>query len=290
MPSWQARAVNLVLRATRKRRYATLAAGERSLRHGLPAAPPPKSLAGRVSTERMSGVEVHRVRPVGETPAGRGLVVYWHGGAFINGIAAQHWTLIDHLALATGREVLVPHYGLAPTHQVDHVLPLLEEVLKAVPEGVGVHVVGDSAGGNLALLQGQRHRDRIVGLTLIAPWLDLSMSNPAVEAIEPNDPWLTRVGVRPAAAAWAGGRDLRDPEVSPLFGELDQLPATLVLVGDRDVCLPDCEVLAQRAGSSVRLVVGRGLPHVYPLLPIPEAAPARAEIVRHIQETLAERG
>ncbi|USQ75994.1 alpha/beta fold hydrolase [Ornithinimicrobium cryptoxanthini] len=286
MPSWQARAVSLYVRLTRKRRHRTLEQGERSLAHGLPETEPPTSLAGRVSAERMTGVQVFRVLPPAEADAGRGPLVYWHGGAFINGIARQHWQLVEHLATATGREVLVPRYALAPAHDVDDTLPLLEEVLQAVPGDLPVHVLGDSAGGTLALLQAQRHPDRVAGLTLIAPWLDLSMANPAVDLIEPHDPWLTRAGLRPPARAWAAGRDLRHPDVSPLFGDLERLPPTLVLVGDRDICLPDCELLAAQAPSVVTLRVGAGLPHVYPLLPIPEARPARAEIVQHIQDTL----
>lgn len=297
MPSWQARAVSLYLRLTRKRRYRTPEHGERSLAHGQPETAPPTSLEGRVSAERMAGVEVFRVLPGGGTESGsaeadsagigQAPLVYWHGGAFINGIAKQHWQLVEHLATATGREVLVPQYALAPAHNLDDTLPLLEAVLQAVPGDLPVHVLGDSAGGTLALLQAQRHPDRVAGLTLIAPWLDLSMGNPGVDLIEPHDPWLTRAGLRPAARAWAAGRDLRHRDVSPLFGDLDQLPPTLVLVGDRDICLPDCELLAAQAGSVVTLRVGVGLPHVYPLLPIPEARPARAEIVHHIQDTLS---
>ena len=53
--------------------------------------------------------------------------------------------------------------------------------------------------------------------------------------------------------------------------------------------MPDCQVLAERAGPSVKLQVGLGLPHVYPLLPIPEAGPAREQIVSRVGATLAER-
>ncbi|QDO87464.1 alpha/beta hydrolase [Ornithinimicrobium ciconiae] len=287
MPSWQARAVSRYLRVTRKRRYRTPEDGERSLAHALPEAPPVRSLAGRVSAERMAGATVHRVAPAGGAPDGGGPLIYWHGGAFVNGVARQHWQLIDHLTRATRRDVLVPQYGLAPTHDLGDALPLLAAVLEAVPDDLPVHVLGDSAGGTLALLQTQRHPGRVAGLTLIAPWLDLSMSNPAVDALEPHDPWLTRAGLRPAARAWAGGRDLRHLDVSPLFGDLERLPPTLVLVGNRDICLPDCELLAARAPAAVTLRVGVGLPHVYPLLPIPEARPARAEIVQHTEDTLS---
>src|SRR5690606_41229963 len=98
-----------------------------------------------------------------------------------------------------------------------------------------------------------------------------------------------RAGLRRAAIAWARSRDPRIPPLRPVFADHDQLPPTQVIDGDRDICMPDCQVLAERAGSSVRLQVGPGLPHVYPLLPIPEARPAREQIVKHVVETLAER-
>lgn len=77
---------------------------------------------------------------------GRGVLVYWHGGAFINGIAKQHWQLIDHLTTATGWEVLVPRYGLAPAHDVGDVGAVLDAVVDGLSAETPLHVVGDSAG------------------------------------------------------------------------------------------------------------------------------------------------
>ncbi|HET9020519.1 MAG TPA: hypothetical protein VFN34_01435, partial [Ornithinibacter sp.] len=62
MTSWQTRAAVLYLRATRKKRYRTVDAGLRSMAHGLPAAPVPEDLAGRVSTDELGGGRLVTVR------------------------------------------------------------------------------------------------------------------------------------------------------------------------------------------------------------------------------------
>lgn len=293
MTSWQTHAVRLYLRATRKKRYRTEEAGRRSLANGLPATPTPEELVDRTSTAALAGGEVDTVRPPAgaPTPSTAGSLVYLHGGAFINGLMPQHWQLVAALSERTGRTVHVPRYPLAPRHDVGDAHAFLDALVERLG-GEAVHVLGDSAGGNLALLLAQRHPDAgVVGLTLVAPWLDLSMDNPAIAAVETRDPWLSRAGMRPVAAAWLAGRDPKDPSVSPLYGDVSALPPTLVLVGSHDICLPDCDRLATRAaGSGLVLHVEQGSPHDYPLLPTPEGRRARDEIVAHVERTFSATG
>ena len=228
MASWQTRAVCLYLRATRKARYSTTERGLQALANGIPPAAPPRTLEGRLFTEQVAGFEISKVRPSANRSTMAGVLVYLHGGAFVNGIAKQHWDLVSFLADATGHEVWVPQYGLAPAHGADDARAFLEAVHDQLRDDRAVHLLGDSAGGNLALLLAQaRTGDRsIVGLTLIAPWLDLSISNPQIDAVEPHDPF-----------------------------------------GTRDICLPDSRLLRDRAKSSgsVTLHEDVGSPHVYPL-------------------------
>ena len=291
MTSWQTVAVRGYLRATRKKRYRTHEAGLRSMAHALPAAPAPDELAGRLTTEALGGAEVVTLRPRSDAVPGSGALVYLHGGAFVNGIQAQHWSLIAHLADTTGREVHVARYPLAPTADVTDAEAFLAALHERLAPQAPLHVLGDSAGGTLSLLLAQAHAGdgSIAGLTLIAPWLDLSMTNPAIEAVERRDPWLTRAGMRPIAARWASGRDLTDPTVSPLHGDLTALPPTLVLVGSRDICRPDCDRLRELAPASADLTlhVEPGSPHDYPLLPTPEGRRARDAITAHVLRTLS---
>lgn len=288
MPSWQTGAVCLYVRATRRRRYRTAQRGLRSLAHGLPAAPAPRRLRRRLESEQVAGFEVARLRPPGDAGARvPGSLLYFHGGAFVNGIAKQHWALIAYLSNATRRDVYVPYYGLAPRHDAADANAFLGALADRLRPRAPFHLLGDSAGGNLALRFAQfpAHADTVAGLTLIAPWLDLSLSNPGIPEIESRDPWLSAAGLRPIGAHWAGGLPLQHPAVSPLFGPLDRLPPTAVFVGTRDICLPDCRLLAERA-PSVRLHTEEGSPHVYPLLPTPEARTAREVILAHVEATL----
>jgi len=291
MASWQTHAVCVYLRITRKKRYRTTEAGLRSMADGIPAAPLPDELRDRTSVAPLAGGEVVTVGPADGIVAGAGALVYLHGGAFVNGIQPQHWSLIGHLADSTHRAVHVARYPLAPEHDITHAEAFLAALHERLAPDGPLHVIGDSAGGTLSLLLGQSHvhHGTIAGLTLIAPWLDLSMTNPAVELVEPHDPWLTRAGMRPIAAHWAAGRDLTDPTVSPLYGDLTGLPHTLVLVGSRDICRPDCDRLVELAPSSVDLTlhVEDGSPHDYPLLPTPEGRRARQAITDHVLRTLS---
>ncbi|MFL6168391.1 MAG: alpha/beta hydrolase fold domain-containing protein [Ornithinibacter sp.] len=290
MTSWQTVAVRGYLRATRKKRYRTHEAGLRSMAHALPAAPAPDQLAGRLTTEALGGGEVVTVRPRPHAVRGSGALVYLHGGAFVNGIQAQHWTLVAHLADTTGREVHVARYPLAPAADLTDAEAFLGALHQRLAPQAPLHVLGDSAGGTLTLLLAQARAGdgSIAGLTLIAPWLDLSMSNPAIAAVERRDPWLSRAGMLPIATHWAGGRELTDPTVSPLYGDLGALPPTLVLVGSRDICRPDCDRLRELvpATTDLALHVERGSPHDYPLLPTPEGRRARDEITAHVLRTL----
>lgn len=299
MASWQMRAGALYVRATRKKRYATREAGLAFLHSAKgPSDPPAKALGdSRVSTHRVRGRDVHVVRGPGHTASAAGAVVYLHGGAYTNEVVDQQWAFVAALAARTGVEVHVPIYGLAPHHTASEAVDLVAEVVHGlVAQGRSVVLLGDSAGGGLALVAAQQAapavRQRVAGLLLIAPWIDLTMANPAVDAVEPTDPWLTRAGLHPIARSWAGDLALDDPVVSPLFGDLTGLPPVEVWVGTRDITAPDCRELERRMpdGAAFALHVEDGAIHDYPLLPTPEGRAASREIGERVTALLTASG
>ncbi|WP_414635834.1 alpha/beta hydrolase fold domain-containing protein [Amycolatopsis sp.] len=94
-----------------------------------------------------------------------------------------------------------------------------------------------------------------------------------------------------ARASFAGCMALpRSPLASPLFADLKGLPPPLVLVGTAELLFSDAERLAAAAtaaGVDATLQVGKGLPHVYPLmLGTPEAAAATDRQVPQYPRTL----
>ncbi|MEV0897135.1 alpha/beta hydrolase [Actinoplanes sp. NPDC049802] len=293
MASWRMSVVAAFMRLAHQRRFISEEAGSRHLARPKGPSAPPSAITRRyaVNTTREHGFDLHRVRPSG--PDTGVTVVYLHGGAYTSEIVRQHWALIGHIAARTGHEVAVPVYGLAPHHQGLAALSFVTAVIgDLVAEGRRCYLAGDSAGGGLALLAAQAVSGQaggVAGLTAIAPWLDLAISNPEVDAVEPHDPWLRRPGLRAMAVAWAGDLPLQDPRLSPLFGDLSCLPPLQILVGTRDITLPDCRLLRDRLPASVPLTYHEepGALHVYPLLPVPEARSGREAVVAHIAGTTA---
>ncbi|QFG69946.1 alpha/beta hydrolase fold domain-containing protein [Ornithinimicrobium pratense] len=308
MTSWANRGVVTYLRLVLHPAMATRTRGLRLLTRGKAPASPPGRLRARVRRRALPVPGRHvldRVRPSPTTVTMPGTaVVYFHGGAFVHGIARQHWDLVGDLADATGAPVYVPHYGRAPQHTGEEIFALVDAVVEQVTgrDGDGhrdggdravvrIHLAGDSAGGAIALLAAQHLRGdpRLVGVTLISPALDLSQSNPGIAEVEPSDPWLSRAGTAPLMEAWAGDRDLQDPRVSPLFADLSGLPPIHVYSGTRDICWPDVAVLQRRcqeAGTDITVHAAKGSPHVHVLLPTPEGRRDRGVLLAGVTASL----
>lgn len=232
---------------------------------------------------------VFEVVPHGAAPERSAL--YLHGGGFVSGIDRFHWRYVAALARAAGLRVVVPAYPLTPTHTWrdahEPLLDLFEQTAIASPGGVTL--MGDSAGGGLALALAQqvarRSGPQPTHLVLISPWVDLAGTTPGTEEARRSDPWLTLSKLRLYGSWWAGEDDVARPEVSPLHGSCAGLPRTLVLCGTRDLLLPQVQELVRRmtaAGVPVTYREEEGLLHVYPILPIPEARAALRDVLRFL--------
>jgi acetyl esterase/lipase len=103
-------------------------------------------------------------------------------------------------------------------------------------------VGGTSAGANLAAALILRARDE--GLPLPAAVI---FNTGAFDLTGGGDSWLINDGldsvlsgsVEPCTELYAGGRDRREPYISPLFADLTGLPPVLLLTGTRDRLLSD---------------------------------------------------
>lgn len=248
-----------------------------------------------------NGVPCRWIVPGGGKPDA--VILYFHGGGYQLGSVRSHAGLIGRIARASGCRALGVDYRLAP----EHLFPsALHDGLTAyrwlLDQGVApgrIAVVGDSAGGNLALAALISLRDAGLPLpaaaALLSPWTDLAATGESYVTRAQSDPIHQRAMILAIARAYLGrGGDADDPLASPLRADLSGLPPMLIQVGDRETVLDDSRLLAKtarKAGVEVSLRVWNGMIHVFQLFAqeLPEAREAIAAIGRFLADRLATR-
>jgi acetyl esterase/lipase len=143
--------------------------------------------------------------------------------------------------------------------------------------GVGhVALVGDSAGGGLALSLLQEERRAPCGV-LLSPWTDLALTGTSIEAKAADDPLLTRGALEAGIRQYLNGQDARDPRASPLYRGASGTPPVQVHVGNAEILLDDALRLESEL---VEVHVWEGMPHVFSRsIGLFEAARASREII-----------
>jgi acetyl esterase/lipase len=247
---------------------------------------PPKRLDARLSVREVAGWPVYTVSP--RTRPVRQHALYTHGGAWVHEISPFHWRLVAGLAERTGTEFTVPIYPLVPRGTAGEVVPAVADLAAQL---VGRHgaenvvLLGDSAGGTITLSAAMLLRARGVpsprDIVLIAPVVDMTFTDPVIYEIEPRDPWLNVPGPRAVGEKWRGHLAIDDCIVSPVNGALAGLGRITLFSGTRDITHADARTLVRKARVErhpLDFHQRANMLHVYPLLPIPEGAEARAAI------------
>ena len=223
------------------------------------------------------------------------VILHCHGGGYSTGSSIYARTLTSKLASGTSMDVLCFDYRLAPEHPYP---AATEDAMKAwnylMLLGYGardVIVTGDSAGGNLALslVLKLKEQERLLprGIVLMSPWTDMTMSGASYRERVESDPMLTPEYIEAVRRAYAGDRDLHDPDLSPLLGDLGSFPPTLIQVGDHEILYSDSASLAAALRADhvpCRLEVSEGMWHVFQMFPIKKAAAAMESAARFLLE------
>ncbi|MEV0298311.1 alpha/beta hydrolase [Nocardia sp. NPDC050710] len=292
-PSWQTRAVTALLAAGGQRQMlgspARLRAALEKRDRRVEDVRPPAFLRKEATVTRddLDGWPVYRITP--KAVSTDVTVVFLHGGGFIREIVRPHWSFVRALGAAVPAECVVPIYPLVPHGRAADMVATTAAILARTIEQRGsgrTVVMGNSAGGGLALaatqVLGDHGGPQPSRVVLISPWLDVTMSDPALAAIEPDDPFHQRPGLAEIGRLYADGLDTRDPRVSPLYGPVEGLPPLTVFCGTREMTVIDARTLTRRAeaaGVPVDYHEGAALPHNYALMPTPEGRAAREIII-----------
>lgn len=195
-------------------------------------------------------------------------------------------------AVRAGLRTWSVDYRMPPDHPfptpLDDCLAVYRGLLERTPVSKVV-VDGASAGGNLATAMLLRARDEGLpmpaALVLISPEADLTESGDTFNTNRGVD-YVIVQGVPDLIALYAQGHDLRDPYLSPVFGDFDGFPPTFLQSGTRDILLSNTVRLHRRlraAGVDAELHVWEAMPHGG-FFGAPEDAEVVAEVHRFIAD------
>lgn len=240
----------------------------------------------------LGGVPAITVEPATGRP--ERTVVYFHGGGYVSGSPPDRYLpLAGAVALAANATVHVVDYRLAPETRFpgafDDCLSAYEWLITSGgvdPDSLAV--LGDSAGGNLALAVTVAARVRGLPLpsrvALISPFADLTLSGASIQDRRDIDPFVSRVLLQSMADDYLDGADPADPRCSAVFADLTGLPPLFIQVGEREILHDDATRVrdhAAAAGIDVTFESWVHGIHVWPVF-VTSGIPESAAAIEHL--------
>ena len=232
------------------------------------------------SVEEISGIEVYRFYSDEKKDASNKKIIYIHGGCFVFGDASSYCSIPIQLLNYGGFELYSVNYSLSPEIIFPKALDELEEVYTGLlSKGISpenICVMGDSAGGNLAcslILKLKENAKPLPGcMVCFSPWTDLT-EIPSTDLYVENegkkeyfDPVVSAVSIVNSADLYIKNYDRENPLISPVFGEYDEFPPSLIIAGERELLYEDSEKLVnkmEKDGCDVEFLVYKNMWHVF---------------------------
>lgn len=227
-----------------------------------------------VVASKMGGVPVFILTPksIAAKNAHR-ILINLHGGIRVFGPGESGTSEAIFMAGLTGYKVIAVDYRMPPDHPfpaaVDDGLAVYREVLRSYdPKHIGMF--GASAGGSLTLttlLKARMERLPMPGaIALSTPTVDLTKTGDSLYTNAFVDSVLvTQDGfIRATGYLYANGRDLKDPLISPIYGDVHGFPPAILVSGTRDLYLSNTVRMHRKlraAGIDAQLHVFEGLSH-----------------------------
>ena len=260
-----------------------------------------EKLGVTVEPAKVGGVNVFIVTPKQVAPRNsKRLLVHVHGGGYVFGPGEAGLPEAMLLAGFGGYKVISIDYRMPPDFPypaaMDDAMAVWKELVKT-HDPRNMAIFGSSTGGGMTLAMVLRAKQE--GLPLPAaiapgtPWSDLTetgdtyLTNEWVDNVLVSyNGWLKR-----AALLYANGHDLKDPQLSPIYGDFSGFPPAILTSGTRDLFL-SLTVLThrklRRAGVEAELQVFEGMSHAqYNFDPsMPESKETFVEIARFFDKHL----
>lgn len=230
--------------------------------------------------------------------AGRGTLLFFHGGGYAFGSVDSHLDFTAKLVLAGGFDVFSVDYRLTYESPypaaVDDAVAAWRWLREQGIEASDLVVAGDSAGGGLSLALLLRLRElgepMPKGAGLVSPWVDLESTRPSIQSNAATD-YLARAPLDRWSRGYAGNALRSDPLLSPIHADLTGLPPMLIQIGTAEI-LHDEGIefarKAEKAGVPIRLAEWPEMPHDWHLLSNvdPRGGEALRELAAYLRERL----
>jgi acetyl esterase/lipase len=257
-----------------------------------PFPPPPKS--ERARTIHIDGKGAHKVpvRVIAPERA-KGVYIHIHGGGLVFGSAENQDPMLERIVQSTGMACASIEYRLAPENpypapwdDCESVAVWLTKNAKSEFGTDALSIGGESAGATLAAATLLRMRDRH-GYTgfhaAVLSYGNFDSSMTPSQTLSPDKGILVgRIGINKFREAYLpAGVNPRDPDVSPLYADVKNMPPAIFTIGTIDPLLDDTLFMYARwiaAGNQAELDVYPGAPHAFNIFPLPQGAPANARI------------
>ena len=228
------------------------------------------------------------------------IIFYLHGGGYMEGSLTSHQDIAMRLGRAARAKVLLVDYRLAPENPYPAAVEDAIKSYKWLIENQKVDpskivIAGDSAGGGLTLVTLIKLRDDKVKLpaagVCLSPWTDLALTGDSLIRNAKADPFLKFYDIAFMADLYVAENDPKNPYISPLYADLQDLPPLLIHVGTAEIIQDDSVRFAEKAkkaGVEVTLDVFSDMIHVFQAFAswAPEGQEAIEKIGKYIQDKL----
>lgn len=209
----------------------------------------------------------------------QGVILYLHGGGYACGDLDYAKGYGATLAVRCGIRVFCPAYRLAPEAPfpaaLEDALESYQYLLKKGYDPKQIALCGESAGGGLIYALCLKLKEDNLplpgGLIAVSPWTDLTSSGESYETNRDVDPNMTVEHLQFYTRCYT--TEPRNPLASPIFGNLEGLPPSLIFVGGDEIMLSDAADMHKNllaAGCKSKLVVAPERWHAYVLYELAE--------------------
>lgn len=230
----------------------------------------------------VKGVPVERLVPDnwnGKT------ILNMHGGGFVLALGDVYRdSAVMYSQIAGNAQVINFDYRVAPTYKapvaLDDAVAVYSWLLEQGTKPEDIMFLGDSAGGNLVLATGLYLRDHNIalpaGIFAISPWGSMDGSLASRKDNWKNDVVLGEGGINAHDEVYKityhKDSDIKDPYVSPSYGDYTGMPSLLIQAGSYEVLLDDAILVAEAAKKAeidVTFTMYNEMSHVFQIA-IPE--------------------